>query len=905
LPSSIYRAVKPLPHWSVRQFLVCLLLVALLPGVLGALALLRWQYHQSRVQLDRDSMQSARALAQAVDSWLLRAEAVGQTLAMADSLQAGDLRAFYALARTTIDRTGLRYSVIVLAPDGTQLLNTNVPFGVPLPVTVMPEQIRSVLTTRRTRISNLVFAPLIQRYAVTVNMPVLHNGQVRYVLAIGLAARQFDALFREWQVPPDWIIAILDRTGTVVDRSQYPERLIGRKAVPAVLDAILRGPEGIVEAQSLDGRPVFTYFSRAPYSQWTVGIGVMRASVLHGLRRPLLALSIGVAALFAVGLLLAWLMGGRIAASVKALILPAFALGEGRSVGFAPIHVREAAQVAEAIGRAQRILGERQAELAEREQELSEAHRMARFGTWAWNLGTGKVETSSTVPDVLGCPVREFDEACGGQLFGESWPAVQSAARRTGQTGTGFELEVHTRNLRGVPVWLRMRCEGVRNEVGSGTVLLGSIQDITEEVEYEEALRASERSARRGARRAEAQRRRLDAVLEAAPVGIIVAAVGGAVLQVNAAHRRLWGADLSASRSSADWVHWRGWWADGQRQGQPLTATDWPLARALAGAPGPRSLIEIETFDHPPLRRIVLATAAPVRDEDGILLGAVSAQLDVSERVRAERSLLQADRRKDEFLAMLAHELRNPLAPIAAAAELLGAGAVAPQILERTSAIIARQVRHLTALVEDLLDVSRVTRGLVTLERTCVDLNRTVADALIEARARIEARGHQVTVHSTCQPAEVSGDPQRLTQVLVNLLDNAVKFTPPGGRIDIGLRCQPARHNETRTAAGDRVVVLTVEDDGPGIAPELLQSVFDLFTQGERNLDRAQGGLGIGLALVKSLVEMHGGSVSAHSSGAGHGSCFAVRLPAFVPLPAASPGAATSGGARDASALLS
>ena len=883
MPYSALMGRASLPHWSVRQFLVCLLLVALLPGVLGALGLLRWQYHQSRTQLDRDSMQSARALAQAVDSSILRAEAVAQTLALAESLRADDLPAFHRLARATIDRTGLKFSVIVLTTDGRQLLNTFVPYGAPLPRSVVPDDIQRVVSTRRTVISNLLYGPVMRRHGVTVNVPVVHAGAVRYVLAIALEARQFDALYHQWQMPSDWIIAILDRTGTVIDRSQNPDRLIGKKAVPVVLDAILRQTEGIIESQSLDGTPVFTYFSRAPYSQWTVGIGVMRSSVLLGLRRPLTALGFGVVALFAVGLVLAWLMGGRIAASVKALILPAFALGEGRAVGFAPLHVREALQVAEAIGRAQHVLAERQAALEAREHELSEAHRLARFGTWVWNLGTGRVETSRTVPDVLGCPTRAFDASCGAHLFGESWPEVLSAAQRTGETGEGFELQVHTRNLRGADVWLRMRCEGVRAGAGSAAVLHGSIQDVTEEVEYEEALRESERAARRAARRAEAQRRRLDAVLEAAPVGIIVVAVGGEVLQVNAAHRRLWGPDRPDRRSS-DWLRRRGWWADGPRQGQPLAADDWPLARALDGVPAPRSLIEIETLDYPPLRRIALVTAAPVRDEGGALLAAVGAQLDVSERVRAERRLLQADRRKDEFLAMLAHELRNPLAPIAAAAEILCAGGVAPQFLERTSVIIARQVRHLAALVEDLLDVSRVTRGLVTLERVRVDLNRMVTEALAEAHARLESRSHHVTVHSTCRPAEVSGDPQRLKQVLVNLLDNAAKFTPPGGRIEIELRCEPARHGEPRTAPGDGVVVLTIQDNGPGIVPELLPSVFDLFTQGERSLDRAQGGLGIGLALVKSLVEMHGGSVSAHSGGTGQGSCFAVRLPALAPV---------------------
>ena len=961
MPEIASRGRASLPHWSVRQFLVCLLLVALLPGVLGALVLMRWQYHQARVQLDRDSMQSARALAQAVDSSLLRAEAMGQTLAHAESLKNGDLRAFFDLARTTVTRTGLGFSVIVLSPDGTQLLNTNTAYGAPLPMTVMPEQIRAVVATQRTAISNLVYAPLIRRHAITVNVPVVREGKVRYVLAVGLAARQFDLLFRQWQVPSDWIIAILDRSGTVVDRTHFPETLIGKKAVPALLEIMARQTEGILETRSLDGRDVFTYFSRAPYSQWTVAIGVMRTSVLQGLQRLLALLTLGVVVLCVVGLLLAWLMGGRIAASVKALILPAFALGEGRAVGFAPIHVREAAQVADAIGRAQRVLSERQAELEARERELREAHRLARFGTWHWNLQTGAIETSGSVADVIGARVHNIEAARASLLSEEVWQRLVAAAENTAATGTGFELELPARHASGRTIWLKVRCEGMRSagvcaegapnegrgaQAGAASAngggahdahcahgaetgivaLIGTVQDITEDVEYAQALRASERRARRAARRAEAQRLRLDAVLEAAPVGIIVVAVNGGLLQVNPAHRRLWGHASPETRSSADYAQWRGWWADGPGQGQRLSVDDWPLARALAGEDAPRGLIEIETFDHPPLRRIALTTAAPVRDPEGNLLGAVSAQLDVSERVRAERSLQHADRRKDEFLAMLAHELRNPLAPIAAAAEILGAGTLPPETLARTSAIIARQVRHLTTLVEDLLDVSRVTRGLVSLERERVDLNHVIDRALAEAHARIEARGHRVLVKSRCRPAEVMGDVQRLVQVLVNLLDNAAKFTPAGGRIEIDLRCEAACHyvghgggtgaaghyghyghyrerpqqvDHTGAVAGGpeaRTVILTVEDNGPGMSPELMQSAFELFTQGERSLDRAQGGLGIGLALVRSLVEMHGGSVRAHSGGPGKGSCFAVRLPALADkVPAAAPPAPPPG----------
>ena len=239
------------------------------------------------------------------------------------------------------------------------------------------------------------------------------------------------------------------------------------------------------------------------------------------------------------------------------------------------------------------------------------------------------------------------------------------------------------------------------------------------------------------------------------------------------------------------------------------------------------------------------------------------------ERVRAEEALRLADRRKDEFLAMLAHELRNPLAPISAAAQLLNMGTPDTARIERTSAIIARQVTHMTGLIDDLLDVSRVTRGLVVLARDEIDLRRVIADAVEQVRPLIEARHHQLAlvVPPDGDAALVQGDYKRLVQVLANMLNNAAKYTPENGRLAVRL-------DLTRDQ-----VLLSVSDSGIGISAELLPTVFDLFSQAERTPDRAQGGLGLGLALVKSLVELHGGMVTVASAGRNQGSEFTLRLP--------------------------
>ena len=232
----------------------------------------------------------------------------------------------------------------------------------------------------------------------------------------------------------------------------------------------------------------------------------------------------------------------------------------------------------------------------------------------------------------------------------------------------------------------------------------------------------------------------------------------------------------------------------------------------------------------------------------------------------AEAALRQSNAQKDEFLAMLAHELRNPLAPISTSAQLLTLSPGNETRVRQASSIINRQVRHMTALLDDLLDVSRVTRGLVALQTETIDVKQVVASALEQAQPLLEARGHAWAVRLGQALAFVQGDKTRLVQALCNLLNNAAQYTAPPGEIVLSLE---ATQGQAR---------LRVSDNGSGIAPSLLPHVFELFTQAERTPDRAQGGLGLGLALVKHIVALHGGAVEAQSEGPGKGSVFTITL---------------------------
>jgi signal transduction histidine kinase/DNA-binding response OmpR family regulator len=230
--------------------------------------------------------------------------------------------------------------------------------------------------------------------------------------------------------------------------------------------------------------------------------------------------------------------------------------------------------------------------------------------------------------------------------------------------------------------------------------------------------------------------------------------------------------------------------------------------------------------------------------------------------------LAEADRRKDEFLAMLAHELRNPLAPILNAVHMLRLSEprIDP-IHRRAVSAMDRQVRHMIRLVDDLLDVSRITNGKIELRKEAVDLDTIVDHAVQTSRPLIEDRNHELSIALPSKPVRISADPTRLTQIIANLLNNAAKYTDPGGSIQL------------RVEVSGESVFLHVRDNGIGLAPEMLPKIFELFVQSERGADRAQGGLGIGLTLVRRLVEMHGGTITAQSEGVGRGSEFVVRLP--------------------------
>ena len=271
-------------------------------------------------------------------------------------------------------------------------------------------------------------------------------------------------------------------------------------------------------------------------------------------------------------------------------------------------------------------------------------------------------------------------------------------------------------------------------------------------------------------------------------------------------------------------------------------------------------------------RLTVLAHANPFHDDDGNLLGAVNVLMDITDRKRAEDVLRDSDRRKSEFLATLSHELRNPLAPLRNGLQIIRLSGDDPTAADQARVMMERQLAQMVRLIDDLLDLSRIANGKIELRRGRMDLANAVKDAVEMSRPLIEERAQELVVTLPPKSVFVDGDRTRLAQVFANLLNNSAKYTEPGGRVWLTVEQQGSD------------VIVSVKDNGVGIAKEKLEVIFEMFTQVDRALG-SDGGLGIGLNLVRGLLQMHGGRVEAYSDGPGQGSEFVVRLPVLLTSP--------------------
>ena len=378
--------------------------------------------------------------------------------------------------------------------------------------------------------------------------------------------------------------------------------------------------------------------------------------------------------------------------------------------------------------------------------------------------------------------------------------------------------------------------------------------------------RAAQRRAIEEHRQAISQRERLDATLSCMADGVLVADLKGRVTLMNPAAEEMTGWTMAEAGGKALWEIFS---VRREDTSQPVTIQ---IERVLKEGEKIRDaspLILMPRIGNP---IPVAYSAAPIRDPHNGITSIVLIFRDESERHRSELALRNADKRKDEFLATLAHELRNPLAPICTGLELLDITSDDPQAASELRGMLIRQSRHMVRLIDDLLDVSRITRGKLELRKSHVDLAEIIRNAVETTQPLVESGGQHLVIKLPKRPIRLYADTNRLTQVFSNLLNNAVKFTPAEGRIEL-----------TAAQEGSKVTI-DVADTGIGMPPDQLDEIFEMFTQVHGSSERVQSGLGIGLTLVRRLVELHDGEIEAYSAGENLGSKFSVRLP-VLPAP--------------------
>ncbi len=511
----------------------------------------------------------------------------------------------------------------------------------------------------------------------------------------------------------------------------------------------------------------------------------------------------------------------------------------------------------------------------------------SRLEPWPWSTWRERMHYAAVIHSMdLGfCMVEVVDPFEKGLLdyvFLEVNPAYESHSGLSNMVGRRISELVTERE----PFW----SEALRQVLQSGEVLQTTTQmtrsphsfdvclirmggpgsrqvaillkNITEQTKAAARLKLSEEQARKAAAQARADSSRLAAVLDASPAAVIVIDANNQITLANAQARQAWG-NLPESGSTT----WVGHWADGSaRHGCRVQPSQWPLSRALLGHSS-RDIIEITSPRDGITRRTFLCSGSPIWGVNLGVDGAVVVAMDITDRIEAEKAQRKANTHKDEFLAMLGHELRNPLAPIAMAAELINQAGVSSDHIRETGAIIARQVRHMRGMIDDLLDTARVSQGLIRLELRGHSLQTLIHESLEQAQELLLQMGHRLELDLPQAPLIVEADGKRIVQVLANLLHNAAKYTPAQGLIAL------------RVWTGGDAVYVQVADNGIGMSEDTLRRAFELFSQAEREADRQQGGLGLGLAVAKKLVQLHGGRITAESPGVGRGSRLTLQLP--------------------------
>ena len=473
------------------------------------------------------------------------------------------------------------------------------------------------------------------------------------------------------------------------------------------------------------------------------------------------------------------------------------------------------------------------------------------IGTWSWDIEKNDFTADRNLTTLYGLDERALNGSPDlhyRHIHPEDLEAVKKSERDALGSGVFASTEFRVQLANGTEKWMARRGKVQLDEHGKAIFMSGLLIDITAQKDAEKALRTSERLYR--------------AIGESINYGVWVCDRRGRNVYASESFLRLLGFTQEQCSNLG--------WAEALHPDDAQATVDAWDETVSTGAVWYR---EHRVRGHDGLYHAVLSQGVAIRGEDGEISGWAGINLDISRLKSTEEALRLADRRKDEFLATLAHELRNPLAPVRHAVKVLESKSIKAEQDQWARDVISRQVRRMALLLDDLLDVSRITQGRLDLKIETVTLNSVIDAAVETARPLVETKHHRLTIDLPNEPLMLTVDPLRLSQSLSNLLTNAAKYMDESGQIIL------------RVALSSEEITLSVKDTGIGVEPESLAGLFEMFSQVNSAIARSEGGLGIGLALVKGLIALHGGTIEARSSGSGLGSEFTIHLPRSIVVP--------------------
>jgi PAS domain S-box-containing protein len=828
---------------SVNRHLLLVVLSALLPLLVVAVVLSTLLVRHERQATEHGLQENAQILALAVDAELGRSFAALEALGSSDALRRGDLATFYDRAKTVRESLGLWDNVLLLSPSADHLLNLMRPYGTKLPPVPQPEGTLSAARARKPYVSDVLRGRVETDWLMYIAYPVIFDGEVKYVIGVTMNYRYWTRWIAA-RTPAGTVTGITDSQHALLARSEEADRLAGQPVPGWFREAVESGTNGVVRGAGFTNPDVVAAFARPSLAPWHVNIVTSGAVLDAPMRRTAWVVSLGVGAALLTAILLAILRARVLTTGIRTLQGALEALKDARRLGSlrSPVAEIQAAMTA-AEGTAE--------VLARRAERLSRVQAAARLGLWEWNLKTNEVKWSDGIFALLGENPRTVPASL--ELWHSRIVDLDQVNRAFGPItarGGPFNEEFRIRRADGSVIWIA--CIGVveHDAQGAPARMQGVNIDITARREAEDLLRQSEAKFR--------------TISHATPAIVWAAGPDGELLFVNDRWCEYSGQTLEVARAEGASVTFH---PEDLDRVAAQRARCWRTGEPFEG--------EVRYRRADGEYRWHAFRALPVRAPDGAIEQWIGCAVDIHDARTAQDALREADRRKDEFLATLAHELRNPLAPIRNALQILNRTDGDESTAQAARHMMERQVAHMVRLIDDLLDVSRITRGRLTLRREPVELVRVLEQALETSRPHLT---QQLPVKLPSEPVHLDADPVRIAQVLSNLLNNAAKYTPKSGHVAVSALVE-----------GESVVI-RVRDDGEGIAAADLPHLFRMFSQGRSALERAKGGLGIGLALARSLVELHGGTVEAHSEGVGKGAEFVVRLPVMLlPKRASSP----------------